>query len=147
MHPDYMTGKAGRYFNYYNDIDWALDWPRWQADQQTKPDGDYGYEYGGFAPSTGFWRDRGFGATWLTFPTDRHEIFAWAAESQSYAMGAQWVGGVITASMGVNRDLKAPPFGYTDQHKYHSGQFRGMYMERNVYWKQLLIDCGLKEAQ
>ncbi len=147
MHPNYMMGKAGRYFNYYNDTDWALTWPRWQLDQQTKPDADYGYEYVGFGSSTGFWHNRGLGATWMTFPGDRYEIFAWAAESRSYALGSQWVAGVVTGSTGANRDLKQPPFSYAGQHKYHSGQFRGMNMERSVYWEQLLIDSGLKEAQ
>jgi hypothetical protein len=147
MHPNYMDGKAGRYFNYYNDTDWALNGFHWQLDQQTKPDSDYGYEYAGSGSSTGFWRDRGLGATWLTFPTDRHEVFAWAAESRSYALGSQWVEGVVTGSTGTNRDLKRPPISYDRQRKYHSGQFRGMNMERRHYWEQLLIDCGLKEAQ
>jgi hypothetical protein len=139
----YMQGKAGRYFNYYNEEDWALTWPRWQLDQQTKPDADYGYEHGGIGTSRGFWRDRGFGATWLTFPFDRHEVFAWAAESRSYALGSQWVSGVVER----NLDLKAPPFGYGAAHKFHSGQFRGTNMKRRHYWEKLLIDCGLKEHQ
>jgi hypothetical protein len=143
MHSDYMSGKAGRYFNYYNDTDWALNWPRWQLDQQTKPDADYGYEYAGFGTSCGFLRDRGSGATWLTFPTDRHEIFAWASEPYSYALGAQWVAGVV----GRNIDLKSAPFSYSDAHKYHSGQFLGTNMERRHYWERLLIDCVLKEEQ
>ncbi len=57
MHSDYLLGKAGRYFNYYNDKDAALDWPLWQLDQQTKPDAGYGYEYAGFPPSIGFYRE------------------------------------------------------------------------------------------
>jgi hypothetical protein len=36
MHPDYMRGKAVRYFNYYNRLDFALG--TWEADQQSKPD-------------------------------------------------------------------------------------------------------------
>jgi alpha-tubulin suppressor-like RCC1 family protein len=147
MHPGYMSGKAGRYFNYYNDTDWALNGFHWQLDQQTKPDSDYGYEYAGLGSSTGFWQDRGLGATWLTFPNDRHEIFAWAAEPRSYALGSQWVEGVVTGSTGASLDLKQPPISYDREHKYHSGQFRGMNMERRHYWERLLIDCGLKETQ
>jgi alpha-tubulin suppressor-like RCC1 family protein len=143
LHSNYLAGKAGRYFNYYNEDDWALTWPRWQLDQQTKPDADYGYEHAGLGASRGFWRDRGFGATWLTFPTDRHEIFAWAAESRSYALGAQWVAGAVDR----NVDLKGPPFGYGQPHKFHSGQFRGTNMERRHYWEKFLVDCGLKEPQ
>jgi hypothetical protein len=143
MHPDYLDGKVGRCFNYYNDDDWALTWPRWQLDQQTKPYSDYGYEYTGVGASRGFWRDRGFGATWLTFPTDRFEIFAWAAESRSYALGAQWVTGAIAGDN--NLDLKTT-FKYGIAHKFHSGQFRGMNMERGPYWKDFLEDCGLKRV-
>jgi hypothetical protein len=147
MHSDYMSGKAGHYFNYYNDLDWALTWPRWQLNQQTKPDADYGYENSGSGASQGFWRDRGLGATWLTFPTDRYEIFSWVAESQSYSLGAQWVSGIIIGSEGENINLRQPPFNFDREHKYHSGQFRGMNMERHYYWEQFLIDCGLKEAR
>jgi hypothetical protein len=142
-----MSGKAGHYFNYYNDLDWALTWPRWQLNQQTKPDADYGYENSGSGASQGFWRDRGLGATWLTFPTDRYEIFSWVAESQSYSLGAQWVSGIIIGSEGENINLRQPPFNFDREHKYHSGQFRGMNMERHYYWEQFLIDCGLKEAR
>ena len=125
----------------------AVAWPRRQLDQQTKPDAEYGYEYGGFGSSRGFCRDRGLCTTWMTIPADRYEIFAWAAESRSYALGSQWVAGVVTGSTGANRDLKQPPFSYGGQHKYHSGQFRGMNMERSFYWEQLLIDSGLKATQ
>jgi Fibronectin type III domain len=139
----YMQGKAGSYFNYYNEDDWALTWPRWQLDQQTKPDADYGYTYNGFGASEGFWRDRGTGANWLSMPADTFEIFSWAAESRSYALGAQWVSGVVAQ----NVDLKGPPFLYGPAHKFHSGQFRGTNMERRHYWQKMLIDCGLKEPQ
>jgi hypothetical protein len=141
MHMQYLNGKVGHCFNYYNENDWALTWPRWQLDQQTKPDSDYGYERGGFGAMRGFWRDRGLGATWLTFPGDRYEIFAWAAESYSYALGAQWVAGVVSR----NIDLSVDPFNYGQAHKFHSGQFRGTNAARRHYWERLLIDCGLKE--
>jgi hypothetical protein len=142
MHLQYLRGKVGRCFNYYNEDDWALTWPRWQLDQQTKPDANYGYEYSGTAASRGFWRDRGLGATWLSFPIDRYEIFAWAAESRSYALGAQWVSGIV----GTNVDLRSAPLAYGQAHKFHSGQFRGTNMERHYYWERLLIDFGLKET-
>lgn len=137
MHANYMSGKARHYFNFYNRDDWALDWPRWQLDQQTKPNAYYGYESSGFAPSIGFYRDPGFGAAWLTFPTDRHELFAWAAESHSYALGAQYVAGA------VNVDLRGPPFNYEETRKFHSAQFYDSNAQRREYWKQLLLSCGL----
>jgi uncharacterized membrane protein len=145
MHTDHLLGKAGRYFNYYNDRDRALDWPLWQLDQQTKPDLDYGYAYSGASSSRGFYRDPGYGATWLTFPTDRYEIFAWAAESRSYALGAQYVKGVVLASHGANVDLKGAPFNYGDTRKFHSAQFADTNAQRRDYWERILDSCGLLE--
>lgn len=140
MHANYMQGKATQYVSYYNDEDWALRWPRWQATQQSKPNIHYDYLY--TTTSRGFiyrpWNP--FNNRNLTFPADRHEIFSWAAESHSWALGAQWVGGVV----GKNLNLKTE-FSYNDAHKFHSGQFRGTNMERGKYWSQLLKDFGLKE--
>lgn len=141
MHPDYMLGKAGRYFNYYNVADYALN--IWQVNQSTKPDSFYGYVTSGFPPSVGFWRDPGYGATWLTFPTDRYEIFAWAAESRSYALGAQSVNGVVTSEH--NFDLKTK-LGYKDARKYHSAQFQDANYVQDAYWKQLFEDFQIKKA-
>ena len=76
----------------------------------------------------------------MRFSNNTYEIFSWASESHSYALGAQWVAGVV----GHNRDLTTAPISYGNAHKYHSGQFRGTNMERRFYWEQLLIDCGLK---
>jgi hypothetical protein len=140
MHGNYMLGKATNFINYYNDRDWALDWPRWQATQQSKPDIYYNYLY--TTTSRGFiyrpvdpFQNRN-----LTFPANRHEIFSWAAESHSWALGAQWVAGVF----GTNFDLKVQ-LGYGSAHKFHSGQFRGTNMQRGAYWERLLIDFDLKE--
>lgn len=145
MHPDYLLGKAGRYFNYYNDRDAALNWPLWQLDQQTKPDLSYDYVNVGSPPLTGFKRNATFSVTWLTFPTDRHEIFAWAAESHSYALGAQYVNGVVTASNGENVDLKGPPFNYGKTPKFHSAQFADTNAQRRDYWERVLDNFGLLE--
>ena len=142
MHTNYLLGKAGRYFNYYNDRDAALDWPLWQLDQQTKPNIFYGYNDVGIPPSVGFHRSSVPGAVWLTFPSDRYEIFSWAAESHSYALGAQFVNGVVTASGGRNVDLNGPPFRYR---RLHSAQFADSNAERRDYWEELLDDCGLLE--
>lgn len=147
MHTDYALGKAGRYFNYYNDRDAALDWPLWQLDQQTKPDADYGYSSAGYAPAIGFYRDPGYGATWLTFPTDRHEIFAWAAESHSYALGAQYVNGVVTASGGRNVELRSAPYNYREGRKFHSAQFYDSNAQRGEYWQEVMRDCTLIKAE
>ena len=140
MHANYMQGKAGRYVSYYNDEDWALRWPRWQATQQSKPNIHYDYAYSG--TSRGFiyrpWDP--FQSRDLKFPADRYKIFSWAAESHSWALGAQWVAGVVAQNFNLRTSL-----GYDDTHKFHSGQFRGTNMQRGQYWERLLIDFGLEE--
>lgn len=147
MHADYMLGKAGRYFNYYNDKDAALNWPLWQLDQQTKPDHDYGYRKTGLFNARGFYRDPGNGPTWLTLPFDRYELFAWAVESHSFALGAQFVNGVVTASGGRNVNLRDAPFNYRDGRKFHSGQFYDSNAQRGDYWKEVMRHCGLIKAE
>jgi uncharacterized membrane protein len=141
MHPDHMLGKASRYFNYYNDTDYALR--AWQVDQQLKPDTLYGYVSSGSPPSVGFYRNSAFSTTWLTFPMDAYEIFAWAAESRSFALGAQNVQGAVTASGGMNRNLKAPPFNYRATRKFHSAQFYDSNAQRADYWESALMDMRL----
>ena len=143
MHPDYMLGKSERYFNYYNSKDWALNWPRWQLDEQTKPDLSYHYVGVGIPPLMGFNHTSAASVTWLTFPSDTYEIFAWAAESHSYALGAQFVNGVVLATGGTNVDLRGPPFNYGDTRKFHSGQFCDTNAQRAEYWKQALFDFRL----
>jgi hypothetical protein len=141
MNPEMMVGKAGRYFNYLNEDDYALNGIHWQIDQQFKPDD--GYSYGRDLNDTGDF-DWFYGnTTRLRFDDDRYEIFAWASESRSLSLGAQVCHGVMERSV----DLKAAPFNFGNEHKYHSGQFRGMNMERWPYWEKLLIDFGLKDAQ
>ena len=141
MNPEMMVGKAGRYFNYLNQEDYALNGIHWQIDQQFKPDD--GYSYGRDLNDTGDF-DWFYGKTTrLHFDDDRYEIFSWASESRSLSLGAQVCQGVMERSV----DLKGAPFNFGNKHKYHSGQFRGMNMERWPYWEKLLIDFGLKDAQ
>jgi|GEM_PF-3426857 len=137
MHPDYMRGKAMHYFNYFNDGDFALR--LWKLDQQIKPDLGYSYSRQGAPPSVGFQRSGTFGVTWLAFPTDRYEIFSWAAESRSFALGAQFVHGVFNES-GGNVNLGGPPFNYGRTRKFHSGQFADSNAQRGDYWQSLLTD-------
>lgn len=142
MHADYMRNKAERYFNYYNHDDFAL--ASWEADQQLKPDNAYKYIYNGSPPAPGFRRKINTTTTWLTFPTDTYEAFAWAAESQSVALGAVPVNGVFTEADGENVNLGNPPFKYNGFPKFHSGQFADSNAQRGDYWKRLLTDMRLK---
>ncbi|MDB6151992.1 MAG: hypothetical protein JWL90_445 [Chthoniobacteraceae bacterium] len=138
MSPNYMNGKAGEIFNYFNPQDWALDWPRWQLNQQLKPDDNYKYDgqLSGVANYDSFFHL----GKHLYFVDDTHEIFAWAAESRSYALGGQWVQGIVSE----NVDLSVRPIRFARAHKWHSGQFRGTYIERREYWKRMLKDFKLK---
>jgi uncharacterized membrane protein len=141
MQPDYMLGKAERYFNYYNDGDFALR--VWQFDQQSKPDNSYKYIDNGSPPTTGFRRKIGSSVTWLTFPGDTYEIFAWGAESRSFALGAQFVRGVVADGEGRNVDLSGPPFNYGRTSKFHSAQFYDTNARRGDYWRSLVTDMLL----
>lgn len=139
--PQVMLGKAGRYVNYVNENDYALNAIHWQIDQQFKPDDGYSYgrdvdDVGNFDWFYGFLNR-------LRFGDDRYEIFSWAAESHSLALGSQFSQGV----MGRSTDLKAAPFNFGNEHKFHSGQFRGMNMERWAYWQKLLVDFELKTTE
>ena len=141
MHADYMRGKARHYFNYYNHKDIALG--AWQVDQQTKPDAAYKYITQGFPPNAGFRRKAGANTTWLTFPQDTYEIFCWAAESRSVALGTVPVNAVFTET-GGNANLNAPPLQYGREPKDHSGQFRDSNAEQCDYWRMLLVDMLLR---
>lgn len=148
MNRSYMNGKATKYFNYFNVNDFALNAGHWQLDQQLKPDTGYGFDDAfGRVPRKSFFRvkvDTG-DATALNFPVDRYEIFSWAAESRSYALGAQWTQGIFfTNNIDNNVDLTKPPFNFQEAHKYHSGQFRSTNMLRWPYWQQIIRDCNLQ---
>ena len=78
---------------------------------------------------------------WLDFPEKTHEVYAWAAESWSIALGSGAANGVYGPNAKNNFDLQT--IGYAGAHKWHSGQFRGNNMERRRYWMQLLDNFGL----
>ncbi len=128
-----------RYINHYNPLDWALSW-RWQANQVLKP--NYGYQYGvpTIFPQVRFryWKSEGFaGHIDLNFPSDRFEIFSYAAGSRSYATGQEGAtDGVFDPAASTN--LNAATYGFGGAHKGHSAQFRSTIQKRWVYWKRVL---------
>lgn len=131
--PCYFNSSAGAatYLNFFNTNDWALSW--WKPNQDMKPDSGYNYD------GTNFWHS----GLLLLFPVDTYEIFALADEARCYAIGAQPnVGGVFLTSRQV--DLGVPPFNFSTQHKYHSGQFRSDNMARAIFWNRLLVEMRLK---
>jgi hypothetical protein len=84
------------------------------------------------------------GVTALDFPDDRYEIFSFAAESWSYALGQRGdTAGVFKPIDAVN--LNGPPlnFDFGEEHKGHSAQFRSTIQKRWKYWTQAMDDMGL----
>ena len=74
---------------------------------------------------------------------DTYEIFAWAAESRSVALGAVPVNGIFIENNGRNINLGDRPYKYNSLPKFHSGQFCDSNARRGVYWRQLLTDMRL----
>ena len=142
--PSYFNGTsgAGSYVNFYNTNDYALGW--WNVDQNNKPDiaTSPGYHY---SSSSGFYKIIGTGTnstTYLSFPGDTYEIFAFADPAWSYALGAQPnVSGAFTTAKQV--ELNKTPYNFDATHKYHSGQFRSDNMSRAIFWSTLISTMRL----
>jgi hypothetical protein len=137
MHSSYMPSGV-KYVNHYNIDDWALD--SWELNQKLKP--ALGYNYG-WVPGTALGSEHRFyknvlSPTTLVCPTDRFQIFSWAAQARSFATGAE------PATRGVFSvfvNLRAAPYSFDDKHKGHSAQFRSTIQKRWVYWRKFLVDC------
>jgi len=130
------SGFNGKIFNFYNELDFALD--KWQTGQNLKPNeterytchaysavhNDGNFLYGGTYPP-------------LRFPSDTYEIYAHCAEGRSYAFGANFVPGV-KGSFDLAKDFTSDRANnFTDAIYDHSGQFRGTLMMRHKFWRVL----------
>jgi len=132
--PSYFNGVrgAGTYVNFCNTNDWALT-QLWEPDQGLKPDAGYHYELPGqfyylFTP--------------INFPTNTYQIFSFADEARSYALGAQAdVGGKFN---NIQVELDAAPYNFGRVHKYHSGEFRSDNPQRWQFWNAVLVNFELK---
>jgi hypothetical protein len=137
----YMPASV-RYINHFNPLDYALD--KWRINQKLKPDNGYGY---GPQFSTGFesrfWKRVGQEdqpTQILDIPTDRLEIFSYAAESHSFATGAEAsVGGCFGSSVNLNM----APFNFGDLHEGHSAQFLSTIQKRWSYWQRVIQDMNI----
>ena len=145
--PCYFNGvtSAVSRANFYNQNDWALKW--WTTDQALKPNAiDFpGHHY---SSSSGFYRIAGQNVTYLHFPDDRYEIFAYCVQSPCYALGAT----PEVANFGDMVDLEGlwgeDPFG--DMHKdhcWHSGQFLFSTVEQWNWWAALMTSFKLQQTQ
>lgn len=131
-----MSGAASRYVNFYNPVDFALTSASgngfsWETDQRWKPTAPYLY-LGGFQKLTLL------GFKTLSFPGDRFEIFSYAAEAKSKALGTMPTGGVFTSFTNLQSNQQ-----YGPEHIYHSGQFRASMATRYQYWDGVLTEIGL----
>jgi hypothetical protein len=137
-----MQGAATKFANFYNLSDYALTGnsiafpvhPGWEADQRLKPNGSlwiFSYSFA-YTSGIGFQRFQNGGWQTLQLPDDRYQIFSYAAEGRSKALGTQPTGGVFTSFTNLQS------LGYADEHIWHSGQFRGSQAGRYQYWIKFL---------
>jgi hypothetical protein len=140
--PCYFNGisGAGKYVNFFNVNDWALTL-LWQPDEDIKPDLGYGY----VSSTDQFYKN--FYNTALFFPANTYEIFSYADEARSYALGAQpHTAGVFKKGFVFQEvELDSSPFNFGSSHKYHSGEFRSDTPQRWQFWSQVLLQMGLKQ--
>jgi hypothetical protein len=138
FHPSYMP-RIG-YSNHVNPKDYALR--KWELNQTLRPSNGYDYDYErdiGFERIRTSMFDLIFDRDLLYFPNDRHEIFAFAAESHSYALGQELA---VRAGFGTV-DLSIGPFFFGADRSSHSAQFNDTIQKRWKYWRQVMKDMGL----
>ena len=132
------TAGAGTYVNFFNTNDWALA-NAWLVFQNAKPSLSPSYSY---TAGTGAYY-KNFGITELFFPGDRYDLFANFIQAPCYALGMQPnVGGKFATARQVELDI--PPYNFSTQHIYHSGEFRSDNPQRWQFWNQLLVQMRLK---
>jgi len=142
----YLSCVEARY-NYHNAGDWALD--KWAWNNRFKPDGGvpYNFMYSGSLTNYTEGADEFYRQAIpyvsvhetqsVTNEIGRHRIFAYCAESRSCALGQS-----TNAVAGFTGwDLKSN-MGYDKQHYSHSRQFRSNAAAENLYWKQVMLNCG-----
>jgi hypothetical protein len=140
------SAGAGVYVNFYNTNDYALGPLLWQFNQDLKPDDGISFPGYHYSSSSGFYRINGSITTYLNFPTNTYEIFAYCDEARCYAIGAQAnVGGAFKPLTQFNQiELNVAPYNYGAAHKYHSGEFRSDNMSRGSFWRQVITTFDLQ---
>jgi hypothetical protein len=145
FHADYVMGSAGKFVNFFNQVDFAL--ALFTSNQRLKParHPDYFYHRGipRYPNSSGFYKYTGLfnRPVLLNFPGDRYEIFSFAVQVDSLALGAQSnVGGVFSTTDEINLQSR---YQFAGHHRFHSGQFRSNIQSRWPYWRQLLESFDL----
>jgi hypothetical protein len=147
-------GKAAeKLYNFFNFADYATNSSRgWPLTESLKPDATFGLDYqvlmaGAFRRKLGV-------VTFLrpTVPNEAHELFAFAAQPRSRALGAYAVGGAFDQpSSGPNgvpsngqvdlRTLVADlvdPVNFNQSTTDHSAQFEDSNVYRKYYWWEVM---------
>ncbi len=163
------TGNsAGSTVNFFNTADYALSRGVWETDQALKPDqfaeasdvhGAPGhgapYAFTGNYSATPVLDDfvhdyNGTAGLSLhlangTSLNDQYEIFAFAAEARSRALGASNISTNVTSSLDLQDVWPADPLTDHDYHTHpwHSAPFRFDNMTNAGYWHALLDTLGL----
>ena len=154
--PSYLNsvGSGASLINFFNPDDYALR-VAWQINQNLKPDEDifwhYGYgsdtnppAFGHFHKYTGLPQGGG-NYTALWFPTNRFEIFAFAAEARCLPLGQQaGMHGGFDSAKEVDLDLT---FEFGDQREGHSAEWGRASWQVVQYWDRLLKRFSLKAEQ
>jgi hypothetical protein len=161
-----VSSKVSLMFSYFNARDYALTGdnnfsPRWEVNNKSKPDDllSYGYQgdpeiYPSLPPDVGFYQTRwvdvdGVEEAYkhqLSFPDNGYEIFSFAAESRSRALGAVHALPIfatvsLTLAEKGSRDLSED--GYNELSYSHSRQFRSNIVDEQVYWRSFVVDTEL----
>jgi hypothetical protein len=93
-------------------------------------------------PSGYYNRDSFFTTRSLGFPTNTYEIFSMAAQSYSFALGAETnIASKFPSPKAVN--LNIDPYNFGGLRTGHSFQFYSDNMTVGVYWNQLLSSFGI----
>jgi len=110
-----------------------------------QPTEDYFYTTPSTNHPSGYYYQNGTNSPYrnLLFTNDTFEIFSFADQSYSKALGAeQNVGGAFKTLAQV--DLSAAPYSFGNLHVGHSWQFRSDYPSTYAYWHQLLAAYNLQ---
>jgi hypothetical protein len=150
------AAKVDNMCNYFNALDWALDW--WEFNNRRKPDDGFGYgfDYGGsitnyditesatptnrFCRWAGQWFDiEGLEIIPETNLVERYQVFAYCEESRTKALG-QASNAVFNAK---NWNLETDPnLKYESTHYSHSKEFRSNLPDQRKYYEYLMQDCN-----
>ena len=76
------------------------------------------------------------------YKNETYEIFAYATEARSQALGA--LPGSSLSGVFLEVDLKTS-FNFNNTHYSHSRQFRSNIVDEWAYWKQVIDDCQLSK--